>query len=125
MPRKILVVDDSMLMQRLYDLALRDYESHCIEAYYASDGAEALAQLDAHPDVSAVLLDMHMPDMTGLDVLHRVKAETAWRDIPVILQTAVEGRADIERALAAGAWSYLAKPFSPEQLHRMLDGVLS
>lgn len=125
MRKKVLVVDDSQLMHRMYDLALKAYARHELEPHFASDGFEGLTSLHDHPDVEVIMLDVNMPSMSGLEFLERVKAEDAFRDIPVVLQSTEDSEDDIARGLEAGAYGYLTKPFTPQRLHTLLDEVLS
>jgi CheY-like chemotaxis protein len=67
MPVKVLVVDDSVLLHKMYDLALRAYRGCAVESHFASNGREGLVQLQAHPDVQLILLDVNMPTMSGRD----------------------------------------------------------
>jgi two-component system chemotaxis response regulator CheY len=121
---KVLVVDDSTLLQKMYDLALRGYRGCTVEPLFASNGREGLVQLQAHPDVALILLDVNMPAMSGLEFLKHVKAEPAVAAIPVVMQSTEDQRDDIQRALEAGAKGYLTKPFTPAQVHAVLDRVL-
>jgi CheY-like chemotaxis protein len=122
--KSVLVVDDSRLLHKMYELALRAYRRCDIEPHFASDGHEGLAQLQAHPEVALILLDVNMPAMSGLEFLRRIKAEPAIAGIPVVMQSTEDQRDDIQRALQLGATGYLTKPFTPPQLHALLDDVL-
>lgn len=125
MGHKVLVVDDSLLMHKMYALALRAYPRGGVEAFFAASGFEGLARLQEQPDTALVLLDVNMPGLNGLEFLGRVRAEPALRDIPVVLQSTEDQQEDMERGLAAGARGYLRKPFTPQQLHQLLDTVLA
>jgi len=125
MKKKVLVVDDSLLLHRMYELALRSYRRFVLEPLFAVNGLEALDRLAEHPDTSLVLLDVNMPAMTGLECLERLRAEPALCEIPVVLQSTEDQLSDIQRGLSAGARGYLTKPFSPAQLHQLLDSILS
>jgi two-component system KDP operon response regulator KdpE len=86
----------------------------------ASSGEEALRLAEEHrPDI--VLLDIVMPDVTGLEVMRRMRERTS---VPVILLTAKGADADKIRGLELGADDYLAKPFSPEELSARVRAVL-
>jgi len=123
MQKKVLVVDDSLLLHRIFALALGSYEPCEIEVLFAQSGYEGLARLHEHPDTDLILLDINMATMSGLEFLHRVKGERAFRDIAVILETTEDRSHDIARGLEAGARGYLPKPFTPQQLHAVLDDV--
>ncbi|HTR21728.1 MAG TPA: response regulator [Gemmatimonadales bacterium] len=124
MPKKVLVVDDSILLHRMYELALKSYARAEIAPVLASDGREAFVRLQEHPDVVLILLDVNMPAMSGLEFLERLRAEPAFRDVRVVLQSTEDQIQDVRRGLAAGAVGYLTKPFTPRQLHQLLDVVL-
>lgn len=122
---KVLVVDDSVLLHKMYDLALHAYRGCAVQPLFAANGREGLIQLQAHPDVALILLDVNMPTMSGLEFLKQVKAEPVIAGIPVAMQSTEDQQGDIQRALEAGAVGYLTKPFTPAQLHALLDDVLA
>jgi two-component system chemotaxis response regulator CheY len=110
-PRKVLVVDDSKLMHKMYEVMLRQYG-----LVYALDGREALDRLRAHEDVDLVLLDINMPNMNGLEFLAQLRSEGAWSELPVII-ISTEGREeDTARGIEAGANAYIKKPFHSEEI---------
>ncbi|HEX9669272.1 MAG TPA: response regulator [Thermoanaerobaculia bacterium] len=104
-PRKVLVVDDSKLMHKMYEVMLRQYP-----LVYAVDGREALERLREHPDVELILLDVNMPNMNGLELLAGLRAEGNRTAVVIISTEGLEE--DAARGLAAGADAYVAKPFS-------------
>jgi two-component system chemotaxis response regulator CheY len=122
---KVLVVDDSQLMHHMFEIALRTHSSSHIETHFATNGREGLDALNAHPDVAIVFLDINMPQMSGLEFLERVRREAAFDTVRIVLQSTEDQEADIQRGLQAGAVAYLTKPFSPEQLHALLDELVS
>ena len=86
----------------------------------ASDGLSGLSDIvDRQPDV--VVLDLGLPDIDGLDLLHMLRAVS---QVPVIVATARDDEAEIVRTLDAGADDYLVKPFSGEQLEARIRAVL-
>jgi two-component system chemotaxis response regulator CheY len=110
-PRKVLVVEDSKLMQKMYEVMLRQYA-----LVYASDGRQALERLREHEDVDLVLLDVNMPNMNGLEFLEQVRAGGGRDGMAVIIIT-TEGRDDATaRGLEAGAAAYIKKPFHTEDI---------
>lgn len=125
MTKKVLVIDDSPLMHRMYELALRAYPNHQIEPVCAADGHAGLQQLNEHGDVELIFLDVNMPSMSGLEFLNIVQGDEALRPIPVVLQSTEDHADDIARGLESGATAYLTKPFTPEQLHGVLDQILN
>ncbi len=117
---KILIVDDEpfnidYLEQELEDLGLLTVS--------ASNGQEALQQVAAEaPDL--ILLDIMMPQMDGFEVLTHLKADQLWRDIPVIVISAINDISSIARGIKLGADDYLPKPFDPILLHARLGAGL-
>jgi len=117
-PKKILVVDDSDLMQRLYGVMLRGGG-----LVGARDGEEALAKIVADPEIDLVLLDINMPKMNGFEVLRELGARGLVPALRVIVVT-TEGRdEDAQRGLAAGAAAYLTKPFRADQVRAAIEAL--
>ncbi len=117
-PKKILVVDDSDLMQRLYGVMLRGGG-----LVGARDGEEALAKIVADPEIDLVLLDINMPKMNGFEVLRELGARGLVPALRVIVVT-TEGRdEDAQRGLAAGAAAYLTKPFRADEVRAAIEAL--
>ncbi len=109
-PVSVLVVDDEPVLAEMVSMALR-YEGWNIAT--ASDGASAIASARAErPDV--VVLDVMLPDMSGLEVLHRLRKENP--RLPVLLLTAKDAVEDRIAGLTAGGDDYVTKPFSIEEV---------
>lgn len=118
---KVLIVDDQPEIRLLLKVTLRD-EFEVIEA---SDGASALAMLDAH-EVRLMLLDVMMPGMIdGLNVLDIVKCNPQHRHVHVAMLTARGQVIDFEEARARGADAYFTKPFSPNEVQHWVRDRLS
>ena len=110
-PNKILVVDDSKLMHKVYEVMLRQYP-----VVYAVDGQDALDRLDEHDDIDLVLLDINMPKMNGLEFMEELRNRGKLSKLPVII-ISTEGREeDAQRGLEAGAVAYIKKPFRSEEI---------
>lgn len=110
-PRKVLVVDDSKLMHKMYEVMLRQYA-----LVYASDGRQALDRLQEHADIDLVLLDINMPNMNGLEFLAQLRSDGSRALLPVII-ISTEGREeDTVRGMEAGATAYIKKPFHSEEI---------
>lgn len=93
------------------------------EVVAASDGAEALASVRARkPDL--VVLDIAMPEVDGLEVLRRLRADPTTSELPVVLLSARAQEADVQRGFAIGASAYLKKPFSPRELSEHVAELL-
>ena len=113
----VLAMDDEPGILRLIKLELA---TQGFSVLTAGDGATALSMLESeHPDIA--LLDVLVPDMSGLDVMHQMRQRS---NIPVILLTAKGAGADKVQGLELGADDYISKPFSPEELTARVRAVL-
>jgi two-component system KDP operon response regulator KdpE len=113
----ILAVDDEAGILRLIKLEL---SSQGFRVVVANDGEEALRLAEQQrPDI--VILDIIMPEMSGLEVMRRLRERTS---VPVILLTAKDHDEDKVRGLELGADDYLVKPFNPEELSARVRAVL-
>jgi DNA-binding response OmpR family regulator len=116
----VLVVDDEPSIVELVRVTLEDDR---VRVVTAADGAEALdAVLTDRPDL--VLLDVNLPDLSGLEVCRRLRADARTRGTKIVMLTAAAQRDDVERGQAAGADDYLTKPFSPVRLLSLVETLL-
>jgi two-component system chemotaxis response regulator CheY len=107
--QKVLVVDDFSTMRMIIHNMLKKigFSNIC----EAENGAAALSLLRSD-QIGLVLADWHMPVMTGLELLQRIRREPAVKDIPVLMVTAEEQTENILRAIKAGADNFIVKPFT-------------
>lgn len=108
---KILAVDDSITMLKLIKKTLTDMGY--TDIILCESGNGALEILDQQ-SVDLILLDWHMPGLTGLDFLRIVKNSDAAKNIPVVMLTTENHPMSIKSAQESGANAYLIKPISPE-----------
>lgn len=108
----ILLVDDTIENLRLLSGILT---SNGFEVRPVTSGADAL-QAIAHAIPELILLDVMMPDMDGFEVCTKLKAQPAWRDIPVIFLTALTEVDQKVRGFAVGGNDYITKPFQLEEV---------
>jgi two-component system chemotaxis response regulator CheY len=125
MQHSFLVVDDSKLHHQMYKLVFSRGSLAGSTVYHASNGREGYALLAAHPELSLVLLDLNMPEMNGLEVLSRRRAERLHPHIPIVLVTTEGTEEDEARGREAGACDYLRKPFQPADVERLVARVLA
>lgn len=113
--KTILVVDGSPIMLKVIREQLKEF----YDVVIVTNGKLALKYLKENK-VDMMLLDYDMPEMSGLDVLKAMKADTATRNIPAVFLTGVSDRAKIAQALALGPQGYLLKPIDKEKLFAMI-----
>jgi two-component system, cell cycle response regulator len=119
MTARILVVDDIEANVRLLEAKL---SAEYYEVETASDGVTALAMAAANPP-DIILLDVMMPGMDGFQVCRRLKDDPATRHVPVVLVTALDGRADRIQGLEAGADDFLTKPIDDVMLFARVSSL--
>lgn len=115
-PKKILVVDDSKLMHKMFEVMLRQYP--LVSAY---DGQHGLDELASHDDVDLVLLDINMPKMNGLEFLEAVRENGRLDALTVIIISTEGTEEDTARGLEAGATAYIKKPFQTDELLAVIN----
>lgn len=119
--KTILVVEDNELNMKLFHDLLEVQGYNILQT---GDGNEALRLAkEHHPDL--ILMDIQLPEKSGLDVTREIKAEPAIREIPVIAVTAFAMKDDEERIRAAGCDDYLAKPISVTEFLEKVKRVLA
>jgi CheY-like chemotaxis protein len=111
--RKVLVVDDDV--RNIFALS-SVVERRGMTVLTAGTGREAIAILDATPDVAIVLMDIMMPEMDGYETMRVIRENAALQRLPIIALTAKAMKGDREKCLEAGASDYLAKPVNTDQL---------
>jgi CheY-like chemotaxis protein/anti-sigma regulatory factor (Ser/Thr protein kinase) len=119
----ILLVDDATFNLKILQKYLSN-EQYSLEL--AHSGSEAWQKLQTNPDkYHVVLLDQVMPDLSGTEVLNRMKHHHILKYVPVIFQTASTAEADILAGLEAGAHYYLTKPFSIGELQAVVRAAVT
>jgi two-component system chemotaxis response regulator CheY len=119
---KILAVDDFSTMRRIVRNILRQLGySNILEA---DDGTSALEQLK-HDKVDFIITDWNMPNMSGLDLLKAIRADSNLKDIPVLLVTAEALKENVVAAVQAGVNGYIVKPFTAETLKEKIDSIFT
>ncbi len=101
--------------------ALRPLNPVCREA---SSGLEALEQIMIQ-EYDAILLDLNMPDMHGMEFLNFVRKQKIFRDIPILVITTQNDDAIRQAVLSAGANSFITKPFSPQLVLERVQALLA
>lgn len=117
----VLAVDDSQMIRTL--LARHLKQSGYKNVFEATNGEEALGVLAARP-VDVVLLDINMPVLDGYATLEKIKGDERWKDIPVIMITAVDKIESVAKCIEFGAEDYMPKLFNPILLHARIASCL-
>lgn len=117
-----MVVDDEQLNLLIIEEFLAE---EAVDLDPFTDPVAAWAHLQAHAgDYSLVVLDRMMPGLDGLDFLRRMKADSRFAGIPVIMQTAAAEPEQVREGLEAGAYYYLTKPYEPDALISIVRAAL-
>ena len=111
--QKVLLVDDDA--RNIFALS-SVLERRGMEVLTATTGSEAIEMLESTPGVAICLMDIMMPEMDGYQTMEVIRANPAFRRLPIIALTAKAMKGDREKCLEAGASDYLAKPVNTEQL---------
>lgn len=119
---KLLVVDDSSTMRRIIKNTLQrlGYE----DVLEAEHGLEAWQIMDRAPNIDIFVTDWNMPEMNGLELVRKVRADRKYDNMPIIMITTEGGKAEVITALKAGVNNYIVKPFTPQVLKDKLEDVL-
>jgi two-component system, chemotaxis family, chemotaxis protein CheY len=120
---KVLIVDDSSVMRKIVERSLRQAGLDLVEVLEASNGAEALAEVQKG-SLDMILSDINMPVMDGLEFLKSLSGVEAAKGVPVVMITTEGSEARVVEALSAGAKAYLRKPFTPDQVKERVAPLL-
>jgi len=116
----MLTVDDSPSVRKLVKFTLK------VKGYEVSSAGNGLEALDLlkQEAFDAIILDINMPRMNGLELLGTIKADEQYAGMPVIMLTTEGQDEDKDKAVALGATAYMVKPFKPTQLLTLLEKIL-
>lgn len=116
---EVLVVEDEASLRALIEIAMNMRGCKMVGC---SNGVEAIAlSLDPSHQFGAVLMDIKMPLMDGLEATRRLRAHPKTKDIPIIIVSALAWPSDLEEGMQAGADAYLIKPYCVKKLFEILD----
>jgi two-component system chemotaxis response regulator CheY len=119
----VLIVDDSAAIRKILNRVLVQAEVPLGKVHEASDGIEALEKLKTEK-VGLILSDINMPNMDGIEFLTRLKADEAYKDVPILMVTTEGSQAKVMQALELGAAGYVKKPFTADQIKEKLMGLI-
>lgn len=115
---KVLVVDDDKEIVELLNIYLKNEGYEPVSAY---SGKEALTKLSTNPDIVCMILDIMMPQMSGIDVIKEVRKDS---EIPILVVSAKSGDMDKIQGLITGADDYVVKPFNPLEVMARVRSLL-
>jgi two-component system chemotaxis response regulator CheY len=121
---KILVVDDSSTMRRIIGNVIMQLGFNKEDYDEAEDGVKAWKMLN-EGQYDVILTDWNMPNMNGLELVKKIRADGSHIKTPIIMITTEGGRGEVIAALRAGVNNYIVKPFPAETLKEKLDTVLN
>ncbi len=122
MTLKLLVVDDSSTMRRIIKNTLQRLGFE--DVLEAEHGVEAWQIMERTPDINVLITDWNMPEMNGLELVRKVRADGRYDNMPIIMVTTEGGKTEVITALKAGVNNYIVKPFTPQVLKEKLEDVL-
>lgn len=115
--KKVLVADDDI--RNIFSLS-KSLEKYQMVVVPATDGKDALKQLEANADIAIILMDMMMPEMDGYETIETIRRDDSHANIPIIAVTAKTMMGDREKCIDAGASDYISKPVDIDQLVSLL-----
>jgi len=121
MAKKILIVDDELLILDLLQVRL---EANKFEVIKATNGEEALKKAKGIPRPDLIVLDVLMPPPNGFQVCRTLKDDPDYRDIPIILLTAKSTESDKFWGTESGADAYITKPYSAEEFVALIKSLI-
>jgi two-component system, chemotaxis family, chemotaxis protein CheY len=120
MMASVLVLDDSASVRQMIKMALAD-KGHTIVG--AANGVQGLQILHSTP-FDLIITDLNMPEMDGLTFTREVRKQPSHKGVPILFVTTESREAVKQEAKSAGATGWISKPFSSEQLCRVVEKVL-
>ncbi|HNY63883.1 MAG TPA: response regulator [Deltaproteobacteria bacterium] len=120
MSKLILSVDDSPSIRQMVSFTLKNEGYQVIEA---EDGRDALSKLGGS-QVSLVITDLHMPNMDGIELIRNLRANPAYKFLPIVMLTTESNLDKKSQGKEAGATGWIVKPFKPEQLLAVVKRLL-
>jgi two-component system chemotaxis response regulator CheY len=121
---RTLIVDDSSVMRKIVERALRQAGLDPLEVHEACSGTEGLEILKSK-QVDLILSDINMPSMDGLEFLRQIRSQKLAQGIPVVMITTESSEEHVKAAIQAGAQGYIRKPFTAEQVKERVLPLVS
>ena len=119
-----LIVDDSAVMRKIVERALRQAGLDALIVREAGNGNEGLEVLSTQ-SVDLILSDINMPSMDGLEFVRQIAARNLAPGVPVVMITTESSEEHVKEAIQAGARGYIRKPFTAEQVKQKVLSLLT
>ena len=119
MSKTILTVDDSSSVRQMVSFTLKEAGYEVVEA---KDGQDALDKLRGQIDM--IITDLNMPNMDGIELIKKVRADSNYKFIPIVMLTTESQASKKQEGKSAGATGWIVKPFKPPQLLGVVQKVL-
>jgi len=119
----VLIVDDSSSMRAVIKKTLKVSGFNVGQFLMAGNGKEALKVLEGQW-VDIILTDINMPNMNGMELLTEMKKDEMLKSIPVVMVTTEGSDKVMQESIGLGAQGYVKKPFRPEEIKRILNGIM-
>lgn len=118
-----LVIDDSGIMRKMVMRALTETELAEFEFTEAEDGVDGLEKFNPRT-TDIVFVDWNMPNMSGVDLVKRIRGQYPKRPVPIVMVTTEKLMGKMEEALECGVDCFISKPFTPEKLAQVLAPLI-
>lgn len=115
---RVLMVDDSNTMRRITKTQLNALG--ITDTIEAENGMDAIDKLKGNMPIDIVTLDINMPVMDGMTALKKIRSDSTFKDVKIIMLTSESEKTTVLEALQAGANNYIVKPFTPDALKQKL-----
>ena len=119
MAKRIMTVDDSASVRQMVAMTLKKEGYDVVEA---SDGKDALSKMTGAIDM--VITDLNMPNLDGIGLIKGIRAQAAYKFIPIVMLTTESQAGKKAEGKSAGATGWIVKPFTPDQLLAVVKKVL-
>ncbi len=118
-----LIIDDSGIMRKMIMRSLEEARLCEFEFTEAEDGADGLDKFNPRT-TDIIFVDWNMPNMDGMDMVRRLRAQFPKRRVPIVMVTTEKLTGKMEEALDGGVDAFISKPFTPDGLHRRVGPLI-
>jgi len=122
---KVMTVDDSSTITRVYQNILPKIFKDDIELIQGNDGQEGLKLLSKNEDIRIIFLDINMPIMNGIDMLKKLRTNKEYNQIRVVMVTTEAEKKTVMATMKLGANGYIIKPFNIDVMRKSLQPILT